>query len=303
LFIVTLNPAPTQAIDDPVLLLREHGESGDAIYRSTTDGDVMLLLGMESALAYCCLDGGHVIVGNQVLDPNDGTLSPRPTVAPLPHPLDEIEQATGTRYAPLSIRRVDDRLYAMTGDDHPYVDLYTLSSGNLQQLTDVQTLFPEAVAPLLSASADLVVWHPIENAFLYRARVRDSDGTDHNALYLYSFDTEQSDVMPYFGKDPVWSPDGTALAGSRLETDNEIPRYRIWIVDLESGERTPIDYGCNVQWYADWIAYDQHDDARYQNYVDCFANGEVAVYNITTGGTQQITTSIEGYVTLIGWSP
>jgi len=91
--------------------------------------------------------------------------------------------------------------------------------------------------------------------------------------------------MPYFGKDPDWSPDGTKLVGSRLEEVNGKPLYAMWISDLETGEEQRLSYGCNAKWSGDgkWIAYDVHENAQWQGYTDCFGNGEVEALSLATG--------------------
>ena len=112
--------------------------------------------------------------------------------------------------------------------------------------------------------------------------------------------------MPFFGKDPVWSPDGVVLAGSRLaELGDGSSLYGVWIVSLETGDERMIAYGCNAQWSPDgiWLAYDLHDDVQRQGYTDCFANGQVEGFNVGTGERVLFSEELTGYVTLISWSP
>ncbi|MBZ0304694.1 MAG: hypothetical protein K8I82_01380, partial [Anaerolineae bacterium] len=139
---------------------------------------------------------------------------------------------------------------------------------------------------------------PSHMAFLYRARLRDATGQDFNTLYLYDFERHQE--MPFFGKNPVWSPDGESLAGSRL---SESLIYELWTVNLQTEETGFIANGCNPQYSPDglWLAYDLHDNSQWQGYTDCFASGQVEAMNLETGEKVLLSAGLKKFVTLISW--
>jgi hypothetical protein len=175
----------------------------------------------------------------------------------------------------------DEQLYALTGAEQPYSDLYALEGGELRRLTEVLALFPDVPGPILSASAEFIALRPVYGGFLYRARLRDGGGVDHNALYWYDPAAGRSERMPYFGGAPAWSPDGQSLIGARLGEE----RYELWRVDSDTGKEQFIAYGCHPQWSpdGDWVAYDLHQDPTWQNYTDCFSTGAVEAYEFWTG--------------------
>lgn len=186
-------------------------------------------------------------------------------------------------------------IWILTGEADPYSDLYHFTGTAWERLTDSQNLFPEAQGPLLSAAVEAINSQP--SGILYRAKIRDLAGQDYNELFFYHWETGESEKMPFFGKNPIWSPDGTQLVGSRYHA----PLYELWRVDLETGKESFLDYGCNPQWLGDWLAYDEHDTATWQNYTDCFASGEVAALNLLTGEKIVLTTQIESFVQLVAW--
>ena len=212
-------------------------------------------------------------------------------------------------YGPIAIdisHSDPDTLYLMSGETTPFVDFYALLNGELRQLTDVITLFWDFTPPILSASVEFIALRPGYAGFLYRARLRDSTGTDFNKLFFYDFAAQNSIEMPFFGTDPVWSPDGMQLAGSRLgENEVGLPLYSLWVVDLRNGSELEIAPGCNPQWSPEgaWLAYDVHVDARWQGYIDCFASGDVEGIHLQNGERILFSDSLSGFVTLIGWRP
>lgn len=201
----------------------------------------------------------------------------------------------------------DSYLYAMTGQADPIVNLYAVVEGELGQLTDVIQLFPEASPPVLSASVEFIAVRPnSEGAFLYRARLRDAAGIDHNALFVYDPASDTPIPMPFFGKTPVWSPDGNQLVGSRLDDHDSAgyPLYSLWISDLVTGQEQQLSHGCNPQWSPDgeWIAYEGHDSSQWQNYTDCFSNGQVMLLNVETLDINPVVIpEAIGALELIGW--
>ena len=200
----------------------------------------------------------------------------------------------------------DSRLYLMSGEGDAFTNFFAVRDSELVQLTDVATLFPEAQAPYLSASVAFIERHPLGAGFLYRARARDSNGTDHNAIYFYDIESQESQLMPFFGKNPTWSPDTTQLAGSRLgQLEDSRPVYTIWIVELATGAKEAVAQGCNVEWSPDgeWLAYDKHDNAQWQGYTDCYGNGQVAVFHLPSNTEILLTAELSGYIRLLGWMP
>jgi hypothetical protein len=157
-------------------------------------------------------------------------------------------------------------IFAMTGPQDNFLNLYGLRpDGAIRQLTRVEQQL-EPAAPALSASADFINWRPGRaGQFLYRSRLRDLQGQDHNRLWLYDLTTRTETPAPYFGKDPVWSPDGARLAGARLNGDDPL-LYVLWIAGVESNEEVEIGPGCNPAWSpsGDWLAYDGHVNSQWQ---------------------------------------
>src|SRR5690606_5719440 len=124
---------------------------------------------------------------------------------------------------------------------------------------------PEATPPYLSASAELITIN--SEGLLYRARLRDSTGADYNALYFYDFASAEHLLMPFFGKDPIWTPDGTPLIGARLgQTADGQPIYQLWEANIYTHEERQLGQGCNPVISGIWLAYDMHDSAQWQNY-------------------------------------
>jgi hypothetical protein len=214
--------------------------------------------------------------------------------------LTDIQQILGDDFAPMfGPILVDDELFLMAGQDDPAVNLYMLRDDALMQLTDARAIFPQAAEPLLSASVAFVAMRPGHDGFLYRARVRDGEGIDHNALFWH--DLSDSHPMPFFGKDPVWSPDGNSLAGSRF--NDETTLYELWMIDVISGEARFIANACNPQFSPDgaWLAYDLHENAIWTAYTDCYASGQVEALNISSGERVLLSDGLPDFVTLIGW--
>jgi hypothetical protein len=261
---------------------------------------------------------GHIfyeLAGNWLLLDN-GTLGldlsqPSPVLVPASLPTPEDTPIIPPSFQPLfgpypigiSLDAYPDPLYAMSGEADTTVNIYALIDGTYCRLTDVLSLFPAAAQPILSASAELVAVRPQASAFLYRAHLRDGTGVDRNGLYLYDLESQTSHEMPYFGKDPVWSPDGMWLAGSRLDDTDSPPLYTLWIANILTGEERSLTYGCNPQWSPDgeWLAFDGHDNAQWQGYTDCFANGQVHGINLETGEQVLFSEGLPDYVTLVGW--
>jgi hypothetical protein len=195
-------------------------------------------------------------------------------------------------------------IFTMTGAQDNYANLYLLDADDaIQQLTFAETVAPEG-SVVLSASTSFIAWRPAyETQFLYRARARTGDGTDWNRLFLYDEKTQTSAPMPYFGQDPVWSPDGNRLIGGRLDSTLDPPRYMLSIAELESGTTTTVQAGCNPQLSPDgrWLAMDVHTDSQWQGYTDCFADGDVVLHNLETGVIVEVTRGISEFTHVVGW--
>lgn len=192
-------------------------------------------------------------------------------------------------------------IFSMTGTQDTFLNLYLLDgTDTIQQLTVIESMVD---GPILSASAEFIAWRP-ESAseFLYRVRVQSLAGDDLNHLYLHDLETSTDVEMPFFGKDPVWSPDGQQLIGGRLN-ENEPRLYIMWRVDLISESEQIIGAGCNPQFSPDgrYLAYDGHVNARRQHYVDCFVNGEVYLFDFETGRSRLLTETLHKQVRLMAW--
>jgi hypothetical protein len=264
----------------------------------------LLLSPSNQVLLRQSLDNGESIFykvgldGTAILLPDAPSLDPSPTLQNLPQ-----EVLDQSLFPPLAAPYPN--LYLLSGSADPFTNFYLLEAGELVQLTNVVAFFPEATNPILSASVEYIAERPGDApGFLFRARLRDSEGTDHNRLYLHDFTSGENIEMPYFGKDPVWSPDGLALAGSRLEADAQVPPlYELWIAWLGSGKELRVGYACNPQWSSDgeWLAYDLHDNSYWQGYTDCYANGEVEAYHLANEARISLSENIDGFVTLVSW--
>lgn len=197
-------------------------------------------------------------------------------------------------------------IFVMTGENDPFSDFFLLyEDGTLRQLTRVSSLL-NTDQPLLSASVSFISWRPrYGGQFLYRVRLRDQAGNAVNQLWIYDLDTGTEMRAPYFGQDPVWSPDGESLAGVRLnsETTPE-PLYEIWVTSLLAGDEQKLGFGCAPQWSPDgrWIAYRGHNRSQEQGYTNCIYNQTdiFAVY-LPTGISIQLSTTPDNPLTLIGW--
>ena len=306
----TLPYAQTDQIPTALLLERENSDqpSEQTIYLMTMDGERVILLAPETGHQFNAMENGWLLLDDGSLgfnlrdeSPVLTTITPEP---PINH-LAAIRAAAGEDFTPLfGPVLVDEGVYLMAGENDPAVNLYALQNGDLMQLTDARMIFPEAVEPLLSASVEFIAPRPDHDGFLYRARVRDAEGTDHNALFYH--DLTGSVPTPFFGKDPVWSPDGLQLAGSRVRTlDDGSPRYGLWVVDVASGDVTFVADGCNPGWSPDgaWLAYDLHENATWQGYTDCYASGQVEALNLVTCERILLSDGLQDFVTLIGWLP
>jgi len=309
--LLVLIPAVTmQEAAAPIALLLAD-ENTDAphtqiIYQVDLAGHYSEIFRLENRSNPPLLKGDRLwIAPDQVVnlaDPSDIETIPLPDYQQL------LSEALITPYQSLAeVRGVElsnSHLFIMSGDSDNFLNFYRVEGGILVQLTDVITLFPDVVTPYLSASVDFIAEKPDQTGFLYRARLRDAQGTDHNALYFYDFTQDKSQEMPFFGKDPIWSPDGKKLAGNRFEqAPDQAPLYVIWIVDLESGEEIQIAPGCNPQFSPDgiWLAYDGHNNPFWQNYTDCFINGQVEAVNLLTGEKIMLSDGLGNYVRLLGW--
>ncbi len=192
-------------------------------------------------------------------------------------------------------------IFSMTGEQYTYLNLYLLDdTSTITQLTTVESVADE---PIFSASAEFIAWRPVSDSeFLYRVRVRTLDDNDINRLYLHDIQTRTDVEMPFFGKNPVWYPDGQQLVGGRLN-DDEPPLYELWRIDITTETEKLIGPGCNPQLSPDgrYLAYDGHDNARRQHYVDCFVNGEVYLFDFETGQSKLLTEALHKRVRLMGW--
>lgn len=293
----------------PIALIR----ADQTLYRVDLTGQAEPILTLTPEQTITAFDGRWLtlITGEQLdvkaADPTLIALEPLDYAAllsaSLTTPYQPISHIQGIELPP-SFTAIGSRLYLMSGEDHPYTDLYAVVAGEISQLTDVTALFPSAKAPYLSASVDFISVRPNTAAFLYRARLRDNTAQEFNSLFLYDVTTQTTVEMPYSGKNPVWSPDGMWLAGSRYQSSaTEPPLYHLWISHVESGEEREIAPGCNPHWSPDgaWLAYDRHSSPFFQSYTDCFANGEVAAFNLETGETILLSAGLPGDAQFIGW--
>ncbi len=196
----------------------------------------------------------------------------------------------------------NNTIFVMTGSADNNLNIYLLDENEIiQQLTDSTRIVPTDTL-ILSSSVDFIAWRPAHaQQFLYRIRVRDAEGNDTNELYLYDLKTSSSSSTPYFGKDPVWSPDGQSLIGARFNAETEL--YELYQENLLTETTTYLDNGCNPQVSADglWLAYDEHTSSHHQNYVDCFASGNVKIMELSTQDEYILTKDLNGYTQILGW--
>ncbi|NJL93088.1 MAG: hypothetical protein HC915_04865 [Anaerolineae bacterium] len=115
---------------------------------------------------------------------------------------------------------------------------------------------------------------------------------------------QASRQLPYFGQDPVFSPDGRWLAGARfVQPEAAPPRYELWLADWHTGEEQPLGPGCNPRWSPDgqWLAYDGHSNPFWQGYTDCFRDGRVFAVDPLSGVEYLLGADVPGSLTLLGW--
>lgn len=92
--------------------------------------------------------------------------------------------------------------------------------------------------------------------------------------------------------------------GSRLSTlADGRPIYEMWLSDLQTGQERWIAYACNPQFSPDgsWVAYDLHDNAQWQSYIDCYANGQVEAYHLDRETRHMLSAELTEAVQLVGW--
>lgn len=195
-------------------------------------------------------------------------------------------------------------LFTMTGDANNFANLYYLAPENtIHQVTHAESLVSSNTR-VLSTSVEFIAWRPDHpGQFLMRLRTRDAAGTDHNQLAIYDLTTNTTLESPYFGKDPIWSADGTTLSGARFDNSLNPPLYILQSENLVTGEVATIGAGCNPQWSLDGelLAFDGHVDSHWTTYTDCFASGEVTIYNSETGQSFSVTQDFDGYLQFLGW--
>jgi len=241
------------------------------------------------------------------------TLRPTPIPTPPPDPLGWVRSFLGEDFTPLGEVQwvvapgsVPFPIVSFALPQAPSLELYILKEGVLRQVTDVPRLFPEAQTPILSASAQFLSWRPVYGGFLYRARLRDAAGFDHNALYLWDAETETSSLAPYFGLTPAWSPDGEILVGGRLEENPPTaPLYRLWWSNLSTNEEKPLAYGCNPFFSFDgaWLAYDGHEATQIEGYTRCLSSGRVFIRRMADDTSLELGAELGGYLNVVGWLP
>jgi hypothetical protein len=236
--------------------------------------------------------------------PPHAFISPNLTPDWITQVLAQTEPLSGPRdFIPVPNSSDKQVIFAMTGPSDNYVNLYLLDEdGAIQQLTQTEALWEGTV---LSVSTSFIAWRPhYEGQFLYRTRVLDVTGKDHNHLWVYDLNRSTAFPAPYFGDQVVWSLDGNQLAGIRLDTSITPPLYQIWIEDLTSGKARLLDYGCMPKWSpnGEWLAYQGHTNSQWQGYTSCYADGRVfAVHLTTTQPALELSDNLSGFVTLLYW--
>ena len=216
--------------------------------------------------------------------------------------LQQVQPLSGPRKFVTVPNSMNSTIFAMTGTADNMLNLYLLDkTGQIQQLTySAQTMAENS--SLLSASVEFIAWRPLHpTQFLYRMRVHDIEGNGTNQLYLYDLAAQTTTAIPYFGKSPVWSPDGLSLVGARFNEETRL--YELWQEDITTHEATYLDNGCNPQFSLDgvWLAYDAHTSSQNLNYTDCFANGEINLMHMPTQQHYWLTEQIGGYAQIIAW--
>lgn len=216
--------------------------------------------------------------------------------------LAQVQPLSGPREFAYIPNSREGTIFVMTGEGDTYLNLHLLTEDKeIQQLTQLESLLGED-AILLSTSVEFIAWRPQHpNQFLYRVRLQDIEGAEFNQLNLYDLVSNTSSLMPYFGKSPVWSPDGQILVGARFNSDTQL--YELISKNLVTGETTYVDNGCNPQFSLDglWLAYDTHISSQHQNYTDCFASGEIKLIQIVTQEIKEITQALTGYAQVVVW--
>ncbi|MFP4321998.1 MAG: TolB family protein [Anaerolineales bacterium] len=281
-----------------------------ALYRVTLDSRATRIIDFAAGytVAGHAPDGLLLNDGQMILE--WGTTTPRPYETPALAD-DDFESRLSAALAdsptplmpPRRITASEYDLFVMSGPNTPHIDLYALYEGDVLRISNVVAHFPQAAMPILSASVRFISIQPSTGDILYRAQLRAADGTHYNALYLYNLATGTRVAFPYFGQDPVFSPDGTQVVGGRLNAEGS--QYMLWRVHLESAETEALGPGCRPAWSPDrdWLAYDGHTTAIWQGYTDCFANGDVYAVHLATGETIHVSADITPDVQLVGWQP
>jgi hypothetical protein len=217
--------------------------------------------------------------------------------------LEQVTPLSGPReFSPVPGTDFNQIVFSMTGEQDNFVNLYLLDTDReIHQLTQSEGLLEDEFP--LSISTQLLNWRPGDyhgQQFVYRTRLRLPNGSEDNQLWLYDLTNFSAIPLPFFEKQPAWSPDGQQLAGVRLDEDNP-PLFHIWIEDLAQDSEIDIGPGCNPHWTSDgqWLVYNGHTSSQWQGYTDCFPSGTVLATNLSSNQTLDLSNGLTDFIQII----
>lgn len=206
-----------------------------------------------------------------------------------------------------NVKIIDDLMYRHWNDwnDYKYSHIFiaSLTDGKMDKARDIMEEEPwdSPLSPYFDASE--ITWSPDGSAIAYtckKMKGKEYAVSTNSDIYLYNLETGTTENltkgMPGYDKYPVFSNNGKMVAWQSMETPGyEADKERLFIMDLESGEKTYLtekldQNAANFNWTGD-------DRVIY------FISGIHATYQVykidlETMETNQVTRGVHDYTSL-----
>lgn len=202
-----------------------------------------------------------------------------------------LDPSPADRYPDLpaaEVRVYDDLMYRHWQDwadgtySHLFVAPFDAAAARVGEAVDVMP-GQRVHTPLMPfGGAEQIAWHPDGRRIAYTAKPLQgtASATSTNAdVFLYSVRTGETANLtapnPGYDIEPAFSPDGRRLAWASMARDGyEADRNRLFVLDLETGERQELTRGFD----------------RNANHPTWLPGGQALVFSTETGGTVQLYT-------------